>query len=232
MKYIFLVFFSTLVFGETYLTFQRNSTALVQNGFETIEAEATATNQAAYYPLYGNALDYSKNDNDGTVYGAVSTGTNYWFDGVDDYIDCGDIIIPASANFTISLWFNANDITPLAPEAIISQYLTGDDDRFVYSVYTDGRMRCFIGGISIYSNSSILDGWNHIVLIRNGNTYYFYLNGNADGSGVISSDIYQGNLEIGRYNSGGFFHGYIKDCRIYDKALTAEEINKIYNATK
>ena len=41
----------------------------------------------------------------GTIYG----GRGLIFDGVTDYLDCGDI--NTSGNFTFSCWFNADSVT-------------------------------------------------------------------------------------------------------------------------
>ena len=231
MKYIFLVFFSTLIFGETYLTFQRNSTALVQNGFETIEHEATATNQAAYYPLYGNALDYSKNNNDGTVYGAVSTGTNYYFDGVDDYI-ITPITHIYTNNFTISCWFNTTESG--RDHRLISQR---NNSNVSFDLYLrDNQVRLNISSGYKAATISANDGeWHFVAMSFFENVVTGYHNASyifcqtLDSVGVVDN-VYIGRLNISPYNWN--YKGYIKDVRIYDRALSATEINKIYNATK
>jgi len=249
MKYIFLVFFSTLIFGETYLTFQRNSTALVQNGFETIEAEATATNQAAYYPLYGNALDYSQNNNDGTVYGAVSTGTNYYFDGVDDYIDIGDINTNSES---VSLWFyNDNTISKSSsPECVIQLGINDANNYYQISFGTSTSLLAneLIAVIvkdngdqyrSGYTSSTatITTGWHHLAVVRSDNSenYYIYLDGVKVNNAAVGTDCpaqLANDVRIAQRDNVDYFNGYIKDVRIYNRALTAEEISNIYNATK
>ena len=249
MKYIFLIFFSTLVFGETYLMFQRNSTALVQNGFETIEPEATATNQAAYYPLYGNALDYSQNDNDGTVYGAVSTGTNYWFDGINDYINIGNI---NAYSESVSLWFyNDNTISKSSSlECVIQLGITDANNYYRLSfgmatgLVTDELITVLVkeNGTqyrSCYKSSTatIATGWHHLVVVRSDDSenFYIYLDGakvnniayGANCPAQLADDVY-----IAQRSDIDYFEGYIKDVRIYDRALTADEISNIYNSTK
>ncbi len=229
MKYIFLVFFSTLVFGETYLTFQRNSIALVQNGFETIEVEATATNQAAYYPLYGNALDYSQNDNDGTVYGAVSTGTNYYFDGVDDYIDTG--VYPNDGNVTFSYWWRYDSSKPDG----VSGSNDGSNHRFYIGAYSSAKIWLGYGDAyaSTWNYTFVNNEWYMMTLTADGTTAKCYVNGvyinelPYTWTGTSTEGIAVGSVG-GSYNQ----KGYIKDVRIYDRALSATEVNKIYNATK
>jgi len=62
----------------------------------------------------------------------------------------------------------------------------------------------------------------------------------VDGKEVDSGNAYSVNIstnhnvKIGGYKISGDheFNGYIKDVRIYNRALTANEISNIYNATK
>jgi hypothetical protein len=60
----------------------------------------------AYYPLDGNANDYSGYENHGTVYGAVPMPEGgYVFDGIDDYIDIGNSpLIQLTDQFSVAAW--------------------------------------------------------------------------------------------------------------------------------
>jgi hypothetical protein len=79
--------------------------------------------------------------------------------------------------------------------------------------------------------------WVHIAGVRNGSTKYLYLNGVLDNTGTTagvvtgkSPWVYVGCMEspdVGRYY---FFNGAIDDVRIYDRALTADEIKELYQS--
>jgi len=75
-------------------------------------------NTKGLWRFEGNANDNSGNGNNGTVYGASLAagkfGQCYSFDGVDDYITCGDvyndIIAGANKKFSMCAWINASEI--------------------------------------------------------------------------------------------------------------------------
>jgi len=52
----------------------------------------------------------------------------------------------------------------------------------------------------------------------------------TDGNPAMLSDIQERMLKIGqRVDGGGFFNGLIDDVRFYDRALSAEEVQALYN---
>ena len=58
-----------------------------------------------------------------------------------------------------------------------------------------------------------------------------YINGKEVASGNSGTPVAGGNLYIGETSSGNrAFNGTIDDVRIYNYALTAEQIKQIYNA--
>jgi hypothetical protein len=80
------------------------------------------------------------------------------------------------------------------------------------------------------------DTWHHLVGQKRGDDLNVYINGNLAGTTPFigyftGSPIY--DCQIGAYFAseflGGFFYGKIDDLRIYDKALTINEIKAIYN---
>jgi len=74
----------------------------------SINAQTTLTGSltnglVAYYPLNGDAKDYSSNSNNGIVHGAYASNSAFYFDG-SSYIQAGNIIQDYSSNATISCW--------------------------------------------------------------------------------------------------------------------------------
>ncbi|MDA7731025.1 BspA family leucine-rich repeat surface protein [Flavobacteriaceae bacterium] len=83
----------------------------LEESYKPVWGICDATNLVAWYPFNNNANDYSGNDNNGTVNGAVLTKDRfgnenraYDFDGIDDYIEFQEIWLDQSENFTISAW--------------------------------------------------------------------------------------------------------------------------------
>ena len=84
----------------------------------------------------------------------------------------------------------------------------------------------------------ILGSWYHIVLARSGNTFNYYINGSGSGSGSFnitfpSTDVplFFGSDETGITGGPKSLKGILDDIAIYNRALTADEILKIYNGT-
>ncbi|MFC1783096.1 LamG-like jellyroll fold domain-containing protein, partial [Planctomycetota bacterium] len=74
--------------------------------------------------------------------------------------------------------------------------------------------------------------WHHVAVTYENEGLIFYVDGNFEGSYQLTSALGtedNTDIGIGAYNNGGtwesFFHGLIDDVRIYNRALTEEEIN-------
>lgn len=91
-----------------------------------------------------------------------------------------------------------------------------------FDVYTDPSGR---------KNNTTAPGtgaWKHMAVTVSGGTARFYLGGVADGTAACAAP---GAYTGVRYISGGYFcHGFLRDIRIYSRALTAAEVNAIFNA--
>ena len=85
----------------------------------------------------------------------------------------------------------------------------------------------------IENGTTITNGWNHIVGVYDGTNIKCYLNGSVDGSVAYSDGLFPNdlNLEIGKYGSAKYPNA-IAQPRIYNRALTAEEVLRNYNSGK
>jgi hypothetical protein len=174
------------------------------------------------------------------------------FDGVDDYVDVGDPVdgsldFGASDSFSISVWIKTSQEIP-EPAGIV------DKKRWVsapvYGYYKEGysllvyQNKVAFGIEDISDNSLGINGntiidegeWHHIVAVRDtiSDKLYIYVDGISDATPVTDSTI--GPLDtswafnIGRIKSAvpgpayRHFPGTLDDVRIYDRALSEEEI--------
>ena len=91
-----------------------------------------------------------------------------------------------------------------------------------------------INATATYLGILTIGNWFHVAGVRQGNTLNVYVNG-IEGAlvsrtlGPISVD----NLKIGALLTHGapvthFFNGFIDDVRIYNRALSAEEVLQLY----
>lgn len=182
--------------------------------------------------------DFSGYGNNGTWYGNTTSnvttgrfGNALSFDGVDDYVNVGnDTSLSISNNITVSTWIYKTNNSNFAPIITKSSGTTGyylmNDALTIQKVIFVVK----IGGVSrtAYTpTATFLNNWNHVVGVYNGTRVLIYLNGvlsatGTDITGNIDTNIW--SVRIGPYN------GSIDEVRIYNRALSAEEINASYNA--
>jgi parallel beta-helix repeat protein len=183
----------------------------------------------------------------GATYGTGVNGTSntaFSFDGVDDYVNIAD---NASLEFTTQMtadaWFNTST-TAAGLGQIVNKM--GPSGNYAYSLMRSGSgIRADFssdgngGGnyVTISSASGLLTAgeWYHAAVTFNSGLAKLYLNGVEVASSTLSiSNIYaSGNSAVNLGRDGGniqFFSGRIDDVGLYNRSLTAAEINTIVNA--
>jgi hypothetical protein len=176
----------------------------------------------------------SAGDDDGTIYGATWTTGQIdgalSFDGVNDYVDCGSG--PSNYdNITVSAWMKTST------EGILVSNRYGSYSYGTW--YTLSSMDIELGDSVGYQhwnfNTPTLDGvWHHIVYTKDGINHAVYVDGSLDQSFTSNADISWSNPTfIGRRwtkssSGNAWFNGPIDDVRIYNRALTADEVWRLY----
>ncbi len=182
--------------------------------------------------------DFSKYGNHGTIYGAIPSTTEptgFYFDGSDDYIDCGsDDSLNLTDTIAIEGWINQNAFTY---GAIVNKYILREVG-YLFRVNTDGKIDAFIerSGVEIACSGTILmtvGTWYHVAFTYDkslpSENMKLYVGGvkggTTDDTGGIasSSDV---NLKIGYYSSY-WINGTIALIRIY-KTLNGNQIKNHY----
>lgn len=171
-----------------------------------------------------------------------SNGGSIVFDGTDDRIN-----LPFSSVFDISSSMTMEGfIYPTAYKVggggggmIITKVAS-----YYSELQSDGKIRAYFYGLSSpgyhTSNGTVpLNTWTHFAIIRDANasTIVFYLNGLLDriissitGNITVQQTYY---LTLGSYVGSGYeYTGRISNAKIYNRALTAAEIQQNFNATR
>lgn len=206
----------------------------------------------AWYPLNGNANDESGNGNDGTVYGATlisdrngNSNSAYSFDGVDDEIVNPNKFLALQDDYTISVWFNSNNVAQSNQAIFNSIGHTGIGIGLNHN-YNRDRMNLFIGdGINFWDLNGIggnktdyqNNTWYNVILVKQNVSYKIYINGVVDIETNVNSSSNYDNLVGFRLSSispePGYeeFNGKLDDVGIWNRALTDAEIQALYNET-
>jgi hypothetical protein len=159
------------------------------------------------------------------------------FDGINDYLMINNLA--QSLNQTILFWFKTSNIPPNGRPfgGIISH--TNNADAYHILQLSNGPARVYrrISGDWRYISSlnNITDNnWHNIIAVYDNTTIRFYLDGALQGSGFSADEtvFMNSSWTFGRYGPSDYFKGIISDVRIYDTALTAEEVGRIYAETK
>lgn len=185
-------------------------------------------------------------DRSGNGFTGVFSGDTAWvggrvgpalaFDGTGDYVLVGSGFWSGGGPVTVSFWAYTNS-------SVSNRLLGGSQDGSVlfgvYCPHKDNKLYWDYGNnsgngrISI-SYSGYNDVWTHIALSSDGfggATKKIYLNGvevassgPSDGpTGVIN------NFTIGGHNAASSVSGLMDDVRIYNRALSASEMQELYS---
>lgn len=180
------------------------------------------------------AYDSSPYGNTGTlVNGPTWTSGMYGgairLDGNNDYVNMGYNSFNFSNELTISLWINPGSVQKAYADIIskhaasmgyVIEQNNANTNQFAFGWYNGTTWTGSAIQVNLTANV-----WQHLVVMKNGATITFYLNGllNATGFGVGSS-ITNSNthLIIGEFSNLGYdryFNGTIDEVRIYNRAI-------------
>ena len=180
--------------------------------------------------------DCSPMGNNGRIHGATWTqgkfGKALSFDGVDDYVE-----IPDSASLditdaiTIAVWFKLKQLDE--NQRLVRKGIGTPSSGYAVRVENTNKVRYFFydeGGNlrSIFGTTTLaIDVWYFAVMTYDGTTLKGYLNGNLENSLDVTTTIKPNDypLTIGSDSaSTHVFNGTIDEVRIYNRALSEEEI--------
>ena len=200
---------------------------------------ATPENLVSWWKFEGNANDET-GVNNGTEVGYPTSyvpgivGQALSFDGVDDYVSVSDSESLDITNYTLELWIEANNFDNTYPtllnhrtqSATVGYYWIWIKSHAIVLTYTDGT-----DARSEYWATEFLDGEQyHIALTKSGSSFTMYKDGsslgerNLDYMNAVYGDLFIGTYQ-GRINSRYNFDGLIDEVRIWNVALSANELN-------
>ena len=168
------------------------------------------------------------------VNGVGFTSTNngsFSFDGSNDYINLPTNNLPyGSVPRTICCWFLASS---LAYEWAFSYGSPGAGESNALGIILGVITYAGYGGVDVYGPAPSLNTWYYVCGVYNGSIASLYVNGSLYTSSAKSWNTIQSTAQIGRQTNGGeFWIGNIGQAKIYNRALTPQEISQNFNATR
>ncbi len=187
------------------------------------------------------AVDSSGNGNDGIISGdpewvAGRFGGALKFDGVDDSVNCGNgDVFNITDELTLAVWVNANDFGSGQDNPWLGK---GDTSYMIKNFRTGYDIEFFIYDSGWFSahytiDDSYIGEWHHVAGTYDGSVLQIYLDGVAgedaflDHTGNIDITDYDVRIGMNSQETTRFSEATLDDCRIYNHALSADEIYAI-----
>ena len=211
------------------------------NIYDLAGNEATEVGLVAHWKLdeaQGTTAADSFSNKDGTVYGDTAwrpaggkIGGALQLNGTDTYVRInGYKGITGSSPRTCTAWVKTTTLG-----VIINWGVNVAGGRWTMLVDSDGHLRQELGGGAIVGSTIVADGeWHHVAVVSDGTdleNVLLYVDGIQDtlsvpGSRAIDTQPAD-DVTIGEFITGLYFAGLIDDLRIYNRALSTDEIRDL-----
>jgi hypothetical protein len=190
----------------------------------------------AWYQLTGSA-------NNGTLTNGPTFKTNNGgvisLDGADDFVNFGPVNFQTSDSITLDMWVYPQSATQEAYADIFDANHSGlgfvlQQDYLTYNYY----YFAYYAGSGFQVTSNILIEpyvWSHIVITKEGNQTKIYKNSQLVTNNTMTNPSLQGTntFYLGRFVPGGRqWKGEYGNFKGYNRALTSDEVQQNYQATK
>jgi hypothetical protein len=180
----------------------------------------------------------------GSLYGgSIPRAEVFRFDGPEKWSSVGRLFnpkgfepVPVGSHATeVQDWSRASSLTVYDGKLFSSTATcyraqisppTGHDD-------IRGKVFCLQAGAAVSSDRDMGAGWKHIAAVRKGNSLSLFVDGKLvartdSGQPVIDATC-SAPLQIG-FGSQSYFHGNIREVRLYDRAISEADIHQLDQA--
>jgi hypothetical protein len=196
----------------------------------------------AWYPLDGNAQDYTVNKNHGTetniTYVNGKIGQAGSFNGTTSSLQITHQNYLISENFSLSMWIRPNNWNAPTASAFYTKRTASSNGIFIFfwaaatsTIYFD------FGGNSYRWDTGYappLNEWTHLTFTRNSSNRKLYVNGvlfsQTTDAGIVSNPVVDAFVGRGSNLNSYNFNGLINDVNIYNHILSQKEINELVKA--
>jgi hypothetical protein len=189
----------------------------------------------------GKTAHDSAGDKDGVVSGPVWRPAGGRLNGALEFemfhlVSVPFVLNPADGPFTVFAWVKGG-----APQQVIISQTdgTGAGQTWLGADVSNGKLMTTLTDGAAFtqpmvSEFSITDGqWHHIAVVWNGSHRHLYADGVEVAKDADALDGLQGSdgglyFGVGKtFDTSTFFSGLLDDVRIYNQALSAEEIEEL-----
>ncbi len=246
---------STLYTFEVYaFDLAGNKSALAELTLSTTQPVDTGEpGMVAYYPFDGNANDATPYKNHGTIGGNPvfevpvhpnGSGQNIKFDGDQDSVLVPNAVQLISDYTTVSFWIRVDGTNPAVAEAYVIDFGHWSERwkislpqhlKIVWTTNSNNvQFPNFISDMdSGDGNEMVKTFWWYVTMVHDGTSDIVYVNGQQTKIkptlGKLNSTARPLCFGSNPIEGGQYFIGALDNVKIYNKALTAGEVEKLYN---
>jgi hypothetical protein len=175
----------------------------------------------------------------GASYAAGTVADGFIFDGIDDQVQAPSSGLPTgNADRTIEMWVRIDQPVTGARKLFVSYGAPGTSSSS-YGVGCDelGRLYVTTWGTSVNSNQTLQSGrWYHVAATNVDRSFTLFLDGVQIANGLMdvttapNSNLLMGQQTVPNIGNQNQLDGMVDEVSIYDRALSASEIQSIYSA--
>jgi hypothetical protein len=150
------------------------------------------------------------------------------YDGSNDRVVFPSSIITGTGDFTITNHFRIN--TGSRFHTLQGNYSAANGTGIQFGVFNTNRLFAFVAsGSSLIGSTTLAVGtWYFGACVRREGVVTIFVNGTADASGTRSGSVGGSTVwRIGQGDTGEDFAGRSNDCRVYDRALSTNELARL-----
>jgi hypothetical protein len=216
-----------------------NSGSIITNGLVLC---LDAANRKSYPGSGTTWTDLSGNGNNGTLVNgptySSSNGGSIVFDGSNDFINgVHNTQTNITGDITVECWFRVTNTRTDwvrvfgkgdATNRTVGLWYNQPSSTFLYQRYGTSNMSI------TYAATVSLNTWYHMVGTSSGNNHTLYLNNVIRGTSTTGTTFASSTdpYKVGYGNIHTYHIGNVSNCRTYNRALTPQEIQQNFNATK
>ncbi|MFH1193199.1 MAG: LamG domain-containing protein [Candidatus Jorgensenbacteria bacterium] len=199
--------------------------------------ENSASTSTTTYDATGNNNNGTLTNSPARASSTCKMGNCINFNGTDNYVGVPEATgtLDITNALTFAAWIYPTSTASYRPIAAKIPPAYGSGYEFANSsgVFRT-TLRTGAGNCDFINGALTLNAWQHVASVYNGSATSHYLNGTlssssaacAYGAAANNNDLYLG----GRASDASRFAGVIDDVRLYNRALSADEVQRLYNS--
>ena len=192
-------------------------------------------------PLSGSLIN-------GPTYSSANLGS-IAFDGVNDYVNYGNALnFERTDSFSFSFWARANSLTTFS--TLIAK-MDSSARGYFFAIETDGTLVSILRNTPTTNNlfvrtsisQVVVNIWYNLTVTYNGtslaNGVSFYINAIPTSNTVSFDNLtsttvtsQSGSIAARPFLGGGYLNGNIALSQVYNRALSATEVQQNFNALR